>query len=359
MEPQPQPQPLLHRWGERSTSIPSSCRVHALHLVSFNILAPCYKVLRCAGRREHEQQYPAEWIPRIEGALEFLHSSVFHEADIVALQEYWFDDRFRAMLSKAVGDAFEIVTLRRTGFKYDGVAFLVRRSRFQVCAYKRLYLCDVGNRVGLALHLFDNELRRQLLVANTHLSFPHANFDQENQRKQVRALASGIDGFAAERGLAYGTPRLILGDFNAELDDPVCHYLKELGYFDCFHVIHASAHGRFVSHKNHRQEAVGVDHVFVHTPNLELLQAASAGLQGEVKDGDTDAEAPSAAPPALLSEDPSVVFVQDWYMSPRELPHIIWPDDFRWSDHRPVHAILQLATVDTSSVERSVPHVAS
>jgi hypothetical protein len=44
--------------------------------------------------------------------VEFLHSSVLHEADIVALQEYWFDDRFRAMLAKAVRDAFEIVKLR-------------------------------------------------------------------------------------------------------------------------------------------------------------------------------------------------------------------------------------------------------
>lgn len=67
-------------------------------VVSFNLLAPCYKRLPyknpLTGGRYRESNDCALWKKRVEGTLEFFTKELFPVASILALQEFWLDDEY-------------------------------------------------------------------------------------------------------------------------------------------------------------------------------------------------------------------------------------------------------------------------
>ena len=78
-----------------------------------------------------------------------------------------------------------------------------------------------------------------------------------------------------------------------------------------------SSNKRWVSHRTHRAEELGVDHIFVK-PEVEI---GPAGPEGGV-------------------------FVSDARILPVSLPATHWPMDFRVSDHRPVKVSLVFGRLD-------------
>ena len=112
----------------------------------------------------------------------------------------------------------------------DAVALVVRRSDFEIRGQRNVYL-NSAERVALLLWLQHKGTGKHLLVANTHLSFPHTALDRIFQMRQVSSLVTEMDAFEAHSGLASAaSTRIILGDFNVESHSPVCAHLRQAGY---------------------------------------------------------------------------------------------------------------------------------
>jgi hypothetical protein len=168
--------------------------------VTFNLLAPCYKRLDdrprslLTGRRVRESDEVLIWTERADATLEFFDLELLPHASILALQEFWLDERYAAMFREAFDtNGYEIRTLQRTGLKTDAVALAIKRSEFTVMGCTDVTLCTLGDRVALLLWLRHIRTGRNVLVANTHLSFPHSYFDRVFQMRQMKTLTMCID----------------------------------------------------------------------------------------------------------------------------------------------------------------------
>ena len=75
---------------------------------------------------------------------------------------------------------------------------------------ENIFLCSQGDRVALLLWLRHKHSGKDLLIANTHLSFPHTIFDKMSQVRQVQKLTEDIEAFTGQHGIRRGT-QIILG----------------------------------------------------------------------------------------------------------------------------------------------------
>mmetsp|Transcript_10868 Transcript_10868/g.33318 ORF Transcript_10868/g.33318 Transcript_10868/m.33318 type:complete len:312 (+) Transcript_10868:47-982(+) len=237
----------------------------AFSVATFNVLAPCYRRLNDAklatvsvgGRRPRESQFGDLWRDRCDEMCCFLkkHS----RCDVVCLQEFWFADEYRHAVQKRFGDEYELVPLQRTGGKADGLATLVRKSKVEIVTVERLRFNDAGDRVALltCLRLIDsNEL---VIVVNTHLTFPHSEFDRMLRQEQIHKVTAFVDGFL-DRHRMDAVPVLVIGDFNGGLSDPVSAHLKAHCYTNA--LVHLTGMENVETHLNHKNEKVFVDHVW-------------------------------------------------------------------------------------------------
>ena len=67
------------------------------------------------------------------------------------------------------------------GDKEDSVAFVIRKGIFDILGTENIYLCNHGDRVALLVWLKHKYSKKHIIIANTHLSFPHSIFDKMNQ----------------------------------------------------------------------------------------------------------------------------------------------------------------------------------
>lgn len=225
--------------------------VASFKIVSFNLLAPCYKRLQgtkddSTGHRLRESTNNSLWRERADKTLRFFQNHLLGKPDesgnrkakasIIALQEYWlncdytdlFDHDFTSL-------GYEVRHLQRSGKKTDAVALVVNIEMFDILGSENIHLCTIGDRVALLLWLRHKETDKHILVANTHLSFPHHAWDRMNQMQQMKKLINCIESFAERHSIKIAT-RIVLGDFNVESNSPVCDHLRESGYFSCFEV---------------------------------------------------------------------------------------------------------------------------
>ena len=160
-------------------------------IASFNMLAPCYKRLEdvdsLSGGRKRESSDDALWTERANNTIEFLTKELYQNIDIIGFQEFWLDPNYLLLFSDGFqANGYEIIYLQRTGRKMDSVLTAVRSSVFEILGRTNVYLCTLGDRVALILHLRHRSTGKMLLVANTHLSFPHSAFDRVNQIHQMK-----------------------------------------------------------------------------------------------------------------------------------------------------------------------------
>lgn len=179
--------------GERRDGVP-------LSVLTFNLLAPCYKRLRggqeggvrspieralvpgwrlreadvreawrarardtcaflCAGAAEPSCSSPARGEPRQPGAGRRERRAVANAhcevgmADVLCLQEYFFRDESVRMFESSLGAHYECVYCRRPGAKEDGLATFVRRSRARVLDWRTVDFAMRGQRVALLVQL--------------------------------------------------------------------------------------------------------------------------------------------------------------------------------------------------------------
>ena len=179
-------------------------------IVTFNMLAPCYKrlyspdqekskgidLLRRSSFRESSKDFI--WQARARDSLAFFNAELF-EADVIALQEFWLEEEYASLFYKEIErNGFYVHTLKRSDAKSDAVAILVRKQNFEIVKIKHVILSRFGDRVALVLwlkyfyHNSDREKYVNLVVANTHLSFPHNEFIRDSQLEQMKTLTGNL-----------------------------------------------------------------------------------------------------------------------------------------------------------------------
>jgi mRNA deadenylase 3'-5' endonuclease subunit Ccr4 len=194
-------------------------------VASFNLLAPCYKRLAPEagelGRRRREDGDADLWQSRVVKTIEFCRNEIYEGTDIVGFQEYWLDDQYNSLMLEGLKEhGFEVRHLRRTGKKQDAVAIAVKSDTFEILGSENVFLCALADRVALVLHLLHKPSGKTMLVANTHLSFPHSTFDRVNQMQQMKKLTNTMTQYAARHGIKHAA-RIVLGDFNVDSNSPV------------------------------------------------------------------------------------------------------------------------------------------
>ena len=329
-------------------------------------------------RRIRESSEEEQWRARAKSTLDFFRREMYG-CDIISLQEFWLDEKYSDMfVNEFREEGFELKLLQRSGEKKDAgtmsctrssnrmtpsltllsltllfylqsilltstVGFAIKSASLQIKQHKYVYLCHQNDRVALLLWLSHRHTDKNILVASTHLSFPHNVFDRMNQMRQMQNLTEAIDKFKKDNKLEHAT-NIILGDFNVESKSPVCDHLKDSGYYSCFEVsppdrggqagLAASPARPFVSHRTHRNEDLGVDHIF-YKPEYEYDAAGGRGLAGNVYNDRTIYNKDRPSGESDLCCDGGV-FASSSQVLPLSLPCDAWPENFTISDHRPV-----------------------
>jgi endonuclease/exonuclease/phosphatase family metal-dependent hydrolase len=398
-----------------------------LDIVTFNMLAPCYKRLSVrdeTGRKRREAN--SNWHHRAENTVKLFRTELLANYQIIALQEFWQDEEYQSKfgpLFQSLGYSVHKL-YRHPTRKSDAVALLVKTAELVVRGSKNVHLCSIGDRVALILWLFHKPTGRNLFVANTHLSFPHSDDDRRKQMQQMKDLTNAMDSFAAQQSMPWAT-KVILGDFNVEATSNVCEHLRRDGYFSCLEVdppqknghfrsgngksskssssrssrsdriqegsdekktgensapfqsnngagaaaaaaagavqrklnsMRSSVAGRFVTHRTHRHEDLGVDHIFVKpeiwlhesdSPPTPSRAAVGGGGEGYAVGMGTVAERIAGGAASEPSSLPASVFVNNSLVLPTSSDITTWNERFTISDHRPVGARLIFARKST------------
>ncbi|CAM9474799.1 unnamed protein product, partial [Ectocarpus sp. 13 AM-2016] len=200
-----------------------------LSITTFNVLAPIFK--RVGSGRESE--FRETYLERHKAILKHIKGV---GSDVVCLQELWVAEQEMVDMYRRLGlRGYRMFTLPRTESRGDGLACFVKEG-IEVLDRQDLRLKGVGGRVALVLRLgigggAEGGDRREVVVANTHLLFPHAR----SSGRVYRHLA--------ERGFR-------------------CSYEDMLGPGADF--------SRWITHLNHRGEEVGVDYIWFRNPDPRL-----------------------------------------------------------------------------------------
>jgi hypothetical protein len=139
-----------------------------------------------------------------------------------------------------------------------GVAVLVSHG-IKVAASRSVVLRDDGSRVAILLHLVADGV--DIVLTNTHITFPGEEEDCERRLREVKSLSRHMDEFVSERCVEDGCA-ILTGDFNGATCDPVtevllrsvacmthiCDIIRE-GYASSFECVNGRPPG--ATHKNH------------------------------------------------------------------------------------------------------------
>ncbi|KAK4535084.1 hypothetical protein CDCA_CDCA03G1109 [Cyanidium caldarium] len=244
-------------------------------LVTFNVLAPCYRQGERGApsgswwpwRRRSAPEPAVRWQARandIAALLGNATSTASPVADIICLQEYFFHPTWQRIFQRALPDtAFECLTLKRAGKKEDGLAMWIHRARFRMQRWHAVQLPPRGDRVALLAHLVSaSQPEHTFLVGNVHLTFPHTVMERHLRVEQARTLLRAVDAFICDAG---AVPVFLCGDWNTlRPDDAVVQCLQQGGYRA------ARIEPTMLTHRTHRGDLVGCDMIFYRAPNCTL-----------------------------------------------------------------------------------------
>ena len=234
-----------------------------LSVCTFNILAPCYK--RLSSESDRESSHDSLWQCRHMSIIDLLQSLDIH---LICLQEFWFKNiPFVQLYKSHLSPKYSFYSVQRTGALDDGLVILVDHNQVKVIKTQELILNDIGNRVGLLLHL---EYRgEQLLLINVHLTFPHHRFEYRLRLKQMKRFLHLINEYQRSNDIHERCSIILCGDFNSPFHtDPVYQLLGEQ-FLSCYRSTHG--HEPHVTHLTHRNEEVGVDFIFYQSKSFQAI----------------------------------------------------------------------------------------
>lgn len=239
-----------------------------ISVCTWNILAPCYK--RLSSEYDRESAYESQWRSRHLSIIRLLQSLQLH---IICLQEFWLDDPLFVQLYEShLSSIYSSYYVRRTHGLGDGLAIFIDRKHFQLIDKVDLLLHDIGNRVGLLLHLqFHGKC---LLLVNIHLTFPHNAYDRRLRLTQMKQFLHLIEEYRKKKNLYNQCSIILCGDFNEASDnDPVYQFMTQQSFQSSYFVVHGIEPK--VTHLTHRNDQLGVDFIFYRS---NVLRPVSSDL---------------------------------------------------------------------------------
>lgn len=242
--------------------------INDVSICTFNVLAPCYK--RLSSEYDRESANESLWRSRHLSIINLLQSLQIH---LICLQEFWLNNpTFVHLYESHLSSKYSSYYVRRTHGLDDGLAIFVDRTHFQVIDKVDLLLHDIGNRVGLLLHLQFND--QYLLLVNIHLTFPHNVYDRRLRLTQMKQFLHLIEEYQIKKNLLNRCSVILCGDFNEAFDnDPVYQLMIQKSFQSSFFIVHGKEPK--VTHLTHRNEQLGVDFIFYQS---NILQPISSDL---------------------------------------------------------------------------------
>ncbi|XP_052205779.1 uncharacterized calcium-binding protein At1g02270-like isoform X2 [Diospyros lotus] len=257
---------------------PGSNSLGRLSCTTFNILAPIYK-------RLHDQICESEfrelWLRRNESILDGLLNL---GSSIICLQEFWVNNQeLASMYEKRLGDAgYATYKLARTNNRGDGLLIAVSCNHFRVMNYQEFLFNDIGDRVAQILHVellhhaSQNQAteKKEVLIVNTHLIFPHDSSYCFVRLKQVYKILHYIDSYCHDYKLP-SVPVILCGDWNGSKKGNVYKFLQSQGFISSYDIFHpynndGEDFSKWISHRNHRGNVCGVDFIWFRNPRKHL-----------------------------------------------------------------------------------------
>jgi len=229
------------------------------------MLAPVYN--RLAGCGTFEAAKTSAWSCRSLALGKYLKSL---GSDIFCLQELWISNETAVDLIKQELTGYDFVTQKRHNKKKDGIG-IAFSNRFELVNFDHVAFGEVGDRVALLAHLRSEEVNRELIVATTHLTFPHHSFDFLLRAQQAESFVDAVDKFCIDSHVGKDCPVVLSGDFNgvapnpSVIDDVRHRWWRTICQDGGFHSAYYEANGKHPSatHITHNNDILGVDHVFV------------------------------------------------------------------------------------------------
>ncbi|CAF1409114.1 unnamed protein product [Adineta ricciae] len=197
------------------------------------------------------------WRTRHLAIINLLQSLQLH---LICLQEFWLNEQsFIKLYESNLSSKYSSYYVQRTHDHDDGLAIFVDRNHFKFINQEDLLLNDIGNRVGLLLHL--EYKGKALLVINIHLTFPHNAFDRHLRLTQIKKFLDMIHEYQMKNNLLSDKCSIILcGDFNSSWDNDPVYQLIEKQFRSSYLIVNKNEPK--VTHLTHRREELGVDFIF-------------------------------------------------------------------------------------------------
>lgn len=355
---------------------------YALHqqlkVVSFNTLAPCYLRMKKYNARKDtiqakprltqhliqmseaspssnkstfqqtplESEIEVEWRSRIIKIIKLLQ---YINADIMALQEFWIEnkeyvDLFQNAFTTASTDQihYDLYLMQRPNHKQDGVATLVNTKKLIVNHTKSVNFNLQGNRVALLLDLECRLTGNRFIFANTHLTFPHHDYDRDHLRPlQATKLLASLQQFVDETGTK---DVMIAGDFNTDIEtrrkgmrssDPILPLM-----LDKFN--NTAISFDMATHLNHNNEIVGADYLFT-SRNASSFSLVTPPDSKSIQLPPPDLEELVGMHLMQETHENSIMTAPQSYLFPMQYSSYSWfVPILDVSDHRPLIAHFQL-----------------
>lgn len=353
------PPTALPRYSTRPIMSPEPTQ--HLSVLTFNMLAPCYKRLfneNGIERSDREADHESLWTSRLTAILHLL-TSISPTPDIIALQEVWFHPPFISRFEEILKPHYHIFYAQRPGSKKDGLATLVRRDEsLNPPVHIATFPLANGDRIGLAVSVTLPSTvlcpSSPLLLVNAHLTFPHGPSSRRLRATEVEALTAFVASHTASPPL----PVLVLGDFNGDTLSPVCRRMVQDQFVNCYTSINGPT-ALPKTHYNHQREQVFVDHVFLRNPQPQKRRrspspeptAVICRFPNHPRRSRTLSLAPRSVSPSPVAIREMANHTIDHHCAsyvscaiepvaaavyPETLPNDVWPVSFKVSDHRPV-----------------------
>lgn len=186
--------------------------------------------------------------------------------DIYCLQEFWCDreDFVRIYDNYFKARNYELHYLKRSrAHKPDGIAVLYNKNTFELFEKdnkkrKINYNYTVSNRVALFMELKHKISKCIITVNSTHMTFPQEIYDADIRAQQVKEFIKlNNDNTSNQSSLM-----ILCGDYNCEIDGNESKKCIQDGYKSSFHIVNPDIKQTIVSHINHENQSVFVDHIF-------------------------------------------------------------------------------------------------
>jgi len=289
------------------------------------MLAPVHRSMDAANTRESE--HVKWWKPRAECIGNYI-SEELASSDIILLQEWWFRDEFVDLFDSLTSHLFHRVSEQRPSgimatttpltvasdkvtkmnnqsllrmpqqlslppplMREDGMAVLVKKNGNLELVESTKVLTG-PSRIGQLVHCRDRNTKRDILIGNSHLSFPGHPDPSINDRRQAHEMQLVSKALANFKSTEANNNRLELigGDFNSNSRGLAAKRLESRNFVNCASASAEQALSSWggqinlgVTHRTHRGEDVSVDHIFVRVPGEQASSAKSSSLSPSSK----------------------------------------------------------------------------